>query len=42
VINATDVRLLYEPPGVLLPDGSPGVCNAYLPHKINGWAVISH
>ena len=41
MINATDVRLPYEPPGVLLPDGSPGVCNAYLPHKINGEVAAS-
>lgn len=39
VINATDVLLPYEPPGVLPLDGSPGVCNAYLPHKINGGLV---
>ena len=27
-----DVRLPYEPPGSLPPDGSPGTCNAYLSH----------
>ncbi len=36
VINATSVRLPHEPLGTLLPNGTEGECNAYLPSNHTG------